>query len=169
MRKPTSFFVLTMSIYLFLSLIFASCGRNTLDSPTGTHPSLARKAVNQVYALAWSPNGTKLATGGKNGVIQVWNTTIHTLLATAETHAGEMYALAWSPDGKYLATGSWDGTVQVWEALTGKLLRTYHGHTAEVWNVSWSPKGKLIASVGEGGVVQIWNAITGTPVWLLRL
>ena len=94
MRKPTSFFVSILSLLLFLSLTFAACGGSTVDSSVAPSPSLAHDPVNQVYALAWSPNGTELAIGGKNGVIQLWTSKNKTLLLTAEQRFGEVYALA---------------------------------------------------------------------------
>src|SRR5260370_29369769 len=97
MRKPTPFFVSTLSLLLFLSLTFAACGRSSVPSSAGTAPS--GDPVNQVYALAWSPNGTDLATGGKNGVIPVWNTKSKTLLATPDMSLVGGEALAWSAGG----------------------------------------------------------------------
>jgi len=169
MRKPTSFFITTLSILVFLSLAFAACGRNTTQSSDASTPSTSRDAVNQVYALAWAPDGVRLALGTKHGDIQVWNTRSKTLLLSAEQRFGAVYALAWSPDGHYLASASKDQTVQVWQAMTGKLLLTYHGHKSEVTKVSWSPDGQQIASVSDGSVVQLWNVTTGKQGWLFHL
>ena len=143
MRKPMSFFVSTLSLLLFLSLTFAACGRSTVDSSVATPPSLARDPVNQVYALAWSPNGTDLATGGKNGLIQVWNTKSKTRLVTVKQHFGEVHALAWSPAGTRLASGGQDFTVHLWNPTTGQQVAVYRStfSTGEVlavarWQIS---------------------------------
>src|SRR5260370_42559556 len=97
MRKPTPFFVSTLSLLLFLSLTFAACGRSSVPSSARAAPS--GDPVNQVYALAWPPNGTDLATGGKNGGIQVWNTKSTTLRGAPDKRLGGRCALARRPRG----------------------------------------------------------------------
>ncbi len=94
MRKPPPFFVATLSILLFLSLTFAACGRSAVYSSANPAPQPARGPVNQVYALAWAPDGARLALGTKNGDIQVWNTKSKTWLLTDRQWFGEAYALA---------------------------------------------------------------------------
>src|SRR6266849_4729777 len=126
MRKPPTFFVTTLSILLFLSLACTACGRNTVYSSAGTAPSPARDPVTQVYALAWAPDGARLALGTKNGDIQVWNTRSKTLLLTAEQRFGAVYALAWSPDGKLIASVGGGSIVQLWHATTGKQIALLH-------------------------------------------
>jgi WD40 repeat protein len=86
MRKTTSFFVATLTILVFLSGAFAACGWSTVQSSAGPAPSPARHPVNQVYALAWAPDGTHLALGTKSGDIQLWNTRSKTLLLTTARH-----------------------------------------------------------------------------------
>ena len=126
MRKPTSFFISTMSILMFLGLTFAACGRSTVQSSAAPAPSPARDAVNQVYALAWAPDGARLALGSKNGDIQVCNTRSKTLLLTAEQRFGAVYALAWSPDGKLIASVVGGSIVQLWHATRGKQIALLH-------------------------------------------
>ena len=134
MRNPTSFFVTTLSILVFLSLVCAACGRNTVYSSAGTALSPARDPVNQVYTLAWAPDGARLALGTKNGDIQVWNTRSKILLLSADQRFGEVYALAWSPDGTYLASGGQDQTVHLWNTTTGQQVFAYRSRfsTGEV-------------------------------------
>ncbi len=163
MRKPTSIFVSILSILLFLSLTLAACGGSSGLSTVATPPSLSGDPVNQVYALAWSPNGTELATGGKNGVIQFWNSKSKTLLLTAEQRFGEVYALAWSPAGTRLASGGQDFTVHLWNPTTGQQVAAYRSafSTGEVLAVAWSPDGKYLASASQDQTVQVWDALTG--------
>ncbi len=62
MSKPTSTFVSILSIFVFLSLTIAACSGSSIPSSTASPPPRSRDPVNQVYALAWLPNGTELAT-----------------------------------------------------------------------------------------------------------
>src|SRR6266513_2167141 len=108
MRKPTSFFVWTLSILVFLSLTFTACGSSTLPASAGPAALPAHSPVNQVYALAWSPDGMHLASGGQDQSAHVWNPTTGQQVGTYRSHysRGEVLALAWSPDGQRLASGN---------------------------------------------------------------
>src|SRR5258708_17114968 len=160
MRKPTPFFVSSLVLLFLPILVFASGGRRSVPSSAGTAPW--GDPVNQVYALAWSPKGTALATGGKNGVIQVWNTKSKPLLAAPEKRFGGVYALAWSPDGTRLASGGQDQIIHLWNPMTGKQLVTYRStfSTGAVLAVAWSPDGSYLASGSNNGLVQVWDTRT---------
>jgi WD40 repeat protein len=119
-----------------------------------------------VSAVAWSPDGQYIATGGWDHTVQIWKAKrrVTTPITTYKYHSELVDALAWSPDGKKIASGSWDHTVQVWDAFTGHPLFTYRGHSAEVSTLAWSPDGKEIASGSWDHTVQVWNASTGQPI-----
>ena len=77
-----------------------------------------------VYALAWSPDDSRIASGSGDPfggsidqTVQVWEASSGQLLHTYRGHAGGIYSLAWSPDGTRLASGSSDQTVQIWQAM----------------------------------------------------
>ncbi len=116
------------------------------DPPvSGVTPLTSSDASIQVYALAWSPDGNRLATGGKNGEVEVWTPPMTTPLITCRNSSGAIYALAWSPDGTRLAFAGIDKTVQVCDAVTGKVVFTYHSawSTGEVLALAWSPDSQL--------------------------
>lgn len=71
-----------------------------------------------VRAIAWSPDGRHMATGGDDDTVQIWNVTNGLLLSTYRQHTDSILALAWSPNGGFIASGagSADGTVRIWIA-----------------------------------------------------
>ena len=117
-----------------------------------------------VKTVAWSPDGTRLASGGRDNTVQIWNAATGANIFTYRGHKDIVQAVAWSPDGKRIASASGDHTVQVWDANDGAHVYSYQGHSYEVTGVAWSPDGKRIASSSVDTTIQIWNAINGNLV-----
>lgn len=110
-----------------------------------------------VNAVAWSPDGRKIASASADTNVQVWNVASGSNILTYRGHSSKVNAVAWSPNGKRIASASDDRTVQIWDATTGETIFTYRGHTKEVSSVAWSPKGTRIASAGYDTTVHVWN------------
>src|SRR5207248_943716 len=72
-----------------------------------------------LYAVAWSPDGKRIASGDAAGTVQVRNATTGAIVFSVHGHTNIVWAVAWSPAGKRIASASWDNTVQVWDAYTG--------------------------------------------------
>jgi WD40 repeat protein len=73
------------------------------------------KPVNTNTPLAFSPDGSRLATASADGVVQFWDVETGVLAARLVGHTARVWALAFAPDGKTLATGSADKTVRLWD------------------------------------------------------
>src|SRR6266851_3502222 len=128
-----------------------------------------------VNAAAWSPDGTRIASGSADGTVQVWDAGNGGHVFTYRGHVGRVNAVAWSPDGTRIASGSADFTVQVWDAANGGHVFTYRGHADAVWGVAWSSDGTRIVS-GSGNIdngrgdttAQVWDAANGGHVSIYR-
>ena len=121
-----------------------------------------------VHALAWSPDGTHLASADENKEVKIWDTAsgAYVLTYSGHSNAGTIYTVAWSPDGKRIASGGDDNTVQVWDATTGTRNLIYSRHTGSVYAVAWSPDGTRIASGSYDGTVQVWDVTTGRRIFI---
>jgi len=84
----------------------------------------ARIPDHQVTALAFGPDGTRLATGSLEGGLKVWDAGTGRSLAAFTGNLGQVLDLAFSPDGSRLATSSSDGTVRLWDVRTGRQVLT---------------------------------------------
>lgn len=120
--------------------------------------------TGRVTSLAWSADGTLVATGasGDNRIL-VWDPQTGDLKQTLTGHSGWIRSLAFSPDGAILASGSTDLTINLWDAESGTLLHTLQGHTGLIGGVVFSPDGASLASASRDGTVRLWDVATGQP------
>jgi serine/threonine protein kinase len=118
-----------------------------------------------VTSVAWSLDGSRIASASRDHTVQVWDTLSGDHVFTYRGHTDIVWCVAWSPDGKYIASASHDHTVQVWDAATGSPVHTYLGHKDIVWWAAWSPDSKRLASGSLDKTVQVWEAISGQHLY----
>ncbi|KAF7970337.1 hypothetical protein HWV62_24368 [Athelia sp. TMB] len=119
-----------------------------------------------VYAVAFSPDGLRIASGSKDGFVRVWDAETGALIAAPfEGHTDGVISVAFSPDGRWIASGSDDKSICVWNTETGALVAgPFAGHTDSVNSVAFSPDGRRIASGSDDGSIRIWNPQTGSLI-----
>jgi WD40 repeat protein len=110
-----------------------------------------------VWALALSPDGSRLASGGFDDTVKLWDVATGQERAALRGHTDQVGAVAFAPDGRLLASGSHDGTVKLWDAATGRELVTLRGHTGTVTAVAFSPDGRCVASASHDRTVRLWR------------
>ncbi|MEV4751376.1 WD40 repeat domain-containing protein [Streptosporangium amethystogenes subsp. fukuiense] len=71
---------------------------------------------SRVHAVAWSPDGTRIATGSDDCTVRVWDAERCEEITIAGVHRGKISSIAWSADGQELLTASFDGTARIWQA-----------------------------------------------------
>jgi hypothetical protein len=120
------------------------------------HPFVTR-------AVAFSPNGKLLATGGADHVIKMWDVSGLRVepLPERRAHLGTVTALAFSPDGKTLASGSEDKSIILWDVsqnlpIEEGVLRVDDRVGRPIWSLAFSADGKWLASAGHGLVLK-WD------------
>jgi eukaryotic-like serine/threonine-protein kinase len=132
--------------------------------PPGTTLLTYEGHASAITALAWSPNGKRLASGSWDRTVHIWDAVTGTRILRYRGHATGVTTVAWSPDRKLLASGSDDGAVQVWDAASGQTLFTYHSHTKAITALAWSPDAAYLASASTDLTVHVWKPNTqGKP------
>lgn len=130
--------------------------------------TLEEHSASWVASVAFSPDGTLLASGDGDGNVLIWQVSECASLAEGcgsllegLGHIGDVRSVAFSPDGQLLASGTGQGLVSVFRTSDWKLRRTWEGFTGQrvqpVWSVAFSPDSTLLASGSGDGVVLIWQ------------
>lgn len=112
---------------------------------------------DSVFAVALSPDESRLATGGADRAIRVYDMATQQQQLIIEDHADWVMDVAWAPDGAKLASASRDKTSKVFDAKTGDSLVTFNGHGNSVYGVGFSPDGKLVVTSGSDKNIRTWN------------
>jgi WD40 repeat protein/class 3 adenylate cyclase len=138
------------------------------DLNTGDLVMVLRGHGAQVNSVAFSPDGTLLATGSYDGTVRVWDTSTGAVLHKLEVGGGA-YAVGFSPDGRFLLTGAGrlEKVVAVWDAKTLMRVGTLKGHTEAVQDVGFGPRGQVVTS-GWDGTARIWDIESGRELATLR-
>lgn len=115
-----------------------------------------------VNAIAFSPDGSMLASGGQDRTLKLWRMPGCVLDRTLSRTVWSVGCIAFSPDGTLLASGSYDDSISIWRVADGALARTLTGHRRGASAVAWSPDGQILASAGGyDRSVRLWRVTDG--------
>jgi WD40 repeat protein len=114
--------------------------------------------VGPINAIALTPDGRRLFTGGFLRRLQVWDVRRHAFIEEWPGHTNHVRAMAISPNGKTLVTGSDNGVIKFWSVLQRTELLTVQAHDSRVLNLTFCPDGCTLASAGMEGTVRLWRA-----------
>jgi serine/threonine protein kinase len=120
-----------------------------------------RAGPNRIGALALSPDGEVLATGGDDGVLRLWDTATLQEQHTFKGHRTSLLAVAISPRGDAVACGGYDPAVRCWDAATGKALPTFDGWSGAVRALVFAPDGQTLYGGCEEGRLRRFDVKTG--------
>jgi WD40 repeat protein len=118
----------------------------------------------EVYVVKYSPDTTKIATGGREeDGVKIWDAKTGKLLLTIEHRYG-VWSLAWTSDQKKLISGSYDASIRLFDTATWKQIAVLDGHKHVVRALSLFGSDRLLASASRDKTVRLWNLDTNLQV-----
>ena len=121
--------------------------------------------ASNVWGVAFSPDGTMLASASDDGTIRRW--TVPEGLPIGEAipaHEGGANGVAFSPDGRALVSGGADGKVRLWDAASGQAIGgALEGPQKAVSSVAFGPDGQAVVAGGQDGLTWRWLLAGGLP------
>jgi WD40 repeat protein len=118
-------------------------------------------------AVAFSPDGRRIASGGDDHVVRVWDAETLREVAVLSGHEDMVFAVAYSPDGTTLASAGIDRTIRLWDLTKAEpiIAQILEGHERGIRSIAFSRDGKSLASGDAGGTVRLWD-LTRSPARL---
>jgi len=135
---------------------------------TGSREILTLDNKDRVNTVAYSADGSLLASSGRSPDIKIWDARKGVLLNDLSGHRRVIEGLAWGPDGKWLISVSRDGKVIVWDVASGAQKLVFSAHEKEIWDVALSKDGTFAASGDNAGFVYVWDTQTGKILHTLK-
>src|SRR5262245_8196347 len=122
---------------------------------------LVLRDSTEVYGVAFSPDGRRIASVGKDRRVKIWDSKTARIIQEFRAHEGAACSVIFHPDGRYFATAGADRLVKVWD-LEDTRQEVFQGPCdalrpfGAAYTVAFSPGGRHLAA-GCAGEVMVWD------------
>lgn len=122
--------------------------------------------LNSVFALAYSPDGKTIVSGGRDASLKFWDTEKFEIQQNIAAHMYAINYLSFREDGKYFVTCSMDKSIKVWDMEAFKLLKVidkarYVGHGTSINKVLWTKNKDQVVAISDDHTVSVWEINIG--------
>ncbi|CAK9139464.1 unnamed protein product [Ilex paraguariensis] len=133
--------------------------------------------TSEVFACAWSPSGSLLASGSGDSTARIWTigdgpcsssmqngppnvVMLKHFKGRTNEKSKDVTTLDWNAEGTLLATGSYDGQARIWNR-EGELMSTLNKHKGPIFSLKWNKKGDYLLSGSFDKTAIVWDVKTG--------
>lgn len=112
-----------------------------------------------VGAVAFSPDGSLVLSGGVNGLIRAWRVSDGAHLYHKSIDGGRVFVIRFTRDGTHFVAAGTDGAIRLCNARSGEVVHTFSGHRGIVRILDISPDGRTLATGGDDTTVRLWDLV----------
>src|SRR5579871_2473565 len=165
-KSRTNWFVIAVIVFggvWFLSTLGhsgSSTGESSSSSSVPNNPAGGSGVL--VNTVAWSLDGSQIASGGADAQLQIWDSATTKTITNLDTDFSDINALAWSPNGEFIAAVGDTSQLQVWYANGSPYLTFEVATSSKINALSWSPDSLTIALACNDGL--LWEVNIAAPV-----
>ena len=140
---------------------------HVFDIGTGEELPFPVRESQEIFRLAFSPDGHWLVTVGAGNTATIYRFPTGEKVRTLDGHKNHIWGLAFSADGRLLVTGSRDGSVKLWDFETAEHLRTFHPPSGLFNGVGYNSYAGLVAAGSGEGTITVWDERSGETIHTL--
>ena len=118
--------------------------------------------TDQVRAIAFSPDGHWVLSGGADRVVRLWDVNTRQPVRVFEGHRRDVFAITVTPDSRRAITAGLDDVIRVWDISSGEQQWAMEGHSYCVRGLAITPDGNRVVSGAEDSVLMVWDLDKGT-------
>ncbi|PMB49830.1 hypothetical protein CEN39_20185 [Fischerella thermalis CCMEE 5201] len=120
------------------------------------HPWMLSGLVDEVNALAFSPDGHTLVSAGADSTIKMWHVGARDLIDILHKHNGMVRCVTFTPDGRLLATGGDDRTICFWDLMQRRVIVALSLDDTAAHSLALSPDGEILVT-GSYRKIKVWR------------